>query len=63
MCEDFLGGAKVNMVGPLIFRQATVTMDLPFAAAVSSVLFATSLLLLVAYAWVGHTLRAEAASR
>ena len=59
----FLGGVKVNMVGPLIFQQATLTADLPFAAAVSSVLFATSLLLLVVYAWVGSALNAEARSR
>ncbi len=59
----FLGGVKVNMVGPLIYQQATLTADLPFAAAVSSVLFATSLLLLVAYAWAGRALRAEAGRR
>ena len=57
------GGVKVNMVGLLIFQQATLTADLPFAAAVSSVLFATSLLLLVVYAWVGSALNAEARSR
>jgi putative spermidine/putrescine transport system permease protein len=59
----FLGGVKVNMVGPLIFQQATLTVDWPFAAAVSSVLFATSLLLLMIYAWVGSALRVEAGSR
>ena len=59
----FLGGVKVNMVGPLIFQQATLTVDGPFAAAVSSVLFATSVLLLVAYAWVGSALRAESGGR
>jgi putative spermidine/putrescine transport system permease protein len=58
----FLGGVKVNMVGPLIFQQATLTVDWPFAAAVSSVLFATSLLLLMIYAWVGRALRVEAGS-
>jgi putative spermidine/putrescine transport system permease protein len=59
----FLGGVKVNMVGPLIFQQATLTVDGPFAAAVSSVLFATSLLLLVAYAWAASALRAEPGGR
>ena len=59
----FLGGVKVNMVGPLIFQQATLTADGPFAAAVSSVLFATSLLLLVAYAWAASALRAEPGGR
>ena len=50
----FLGGVKVNMLGPLIFQQATLTVDWPFAAAVSSVLFGTSLVLLVVYAWAGR---------
>jgi putative spermidine/putrescine transport system permease protein len=59
----FLGGVKVNMVGPLIFQQATLTVDGPFAAAVSCVLFATSLLLLIAYAWVGTALRGEPGGR
>ncbi len=59
----FLGGVKVNMVGPLIFQQATLTVDGPFAAAVSSVLFATSVVLLIAYAWVGGALRPETGGR
>jgi putative spermidine/putrescine transport system permease protein len=49
----FLGGVKVKMIGPLIFQQATLTVDWPFAAAISSVLFAVSFLLLVAYTWLG----------
>jgi putative spermidine/putrescine transport system permease protein len=56
----FLGGVKVKMIGPLIFQQATLTGDAAFAAAVSSVLFATSLLLLILYAYVGSALRTEA---
>jgi putative spermidine/putrescine transport system permease protein len=55
----FLGGVNVNMLGPLIFQQATLTVDWPFAAAVSSVLFGTSLLLLVIYAWAGRARGAE----
>jgi ABC-type spermidine/putrescine transport system permease subunit I len=50
----FLGGVKVKMIGPLIFQQATLTVDWPFAAAVSSVLFATSLLLLVVSTWASR---------
>jgi putative spermidine/putrescine transport system permease protein len=53
----FLGGVKVKMIGPLIFQQATLTADLPFAAAISSVLFATSFALLVAYTWAGAAMR------
>ena len=53
----FLGGVKVKMIGPLIFQQATLTADLPFAAAISSVLFATSFALLVAYTWAGASMR------
>jgi ABC-type spermidine/putrescine transport system permease subunit I len=53
----FLGGVKVKMIGPLIFQQATLTADLPFAAAISSVLFATSFALLVAYTWAGTSMR------
>jgi putative spermidine/putrescine transport system permease protein len=53
----FLGGVKVKMIGPLIFQQATLTVDWPFAAAISSVLFATSFLLLVAYTLAGATTR------
>jgi putative spermidine/putrescine transport system permease protein len=49
----FLGGVRVKMVGPLVFQQAMLTVDWPFAAAVSSVLFATSLLLLVVYTRLG----------
>ena len=45
----FLGGVRVKIVGPLVFQQAMLTVDWPFAAAISSVLFATSLVLLVAY--------------
>jgi putative spermidine/putrescine transport system permease protein len=49
----FLGGVKVKMIGPLIFQQATLTIDWPFAAAISSVLFATSFVLLVLYSMAG----------
>ena len=56
----FLGGIKVKMIGPLIFQQATLTVDWPFAAAISSVLFATSLALLVAYTWIGGSARGGA---
>ena len=61
----FLGGIKVKMIGPLIFQQATLTVDWPFAAAISSVLFATSFALLVAYTWAGAARGrgAEAAAR
>jgi ABC-type spermidine/putrescine transport system permease subunit I len=59
----FLGGVKVKMVGPLIFQQATLTIDWPFAAAVSSVLFATSLALLIVYAFATGGSRAAAADR
>lgn len=61
----FLGGIKVKMIGPLIFQQATLTVDWPFAAAISSLLFATSLALLAAYTWVGESRRggAEAPGR
>lgn len=61
----FLGGVRVKMVGPLVFQQAMQTADWPFAAAISTVLFATSLLLLVAYAWLGGGPRrgAEATAR
>ena len=51
----FLGGVKVKMIGPLIFQQATLTIDWPFAAAISSVLFATSFALLVLYTMAGAT--------
>lgn len=53
----FLGGVKVKMIGPLIFQQATLTVDWPFAAAISSVLFATSFLLLVGYTLAGAATR------
>lgn len=61
----FLGGVRVKMVGPLVFQQAMLTVDWPFAAAISSVLFATSLLLLVGYTWLGGGARRglEAAGR
>jgi putative spermidine/putrescine transport system permease protein len=61
----FLGGIKVKMIGPLIFQQATLTVDWPFAAAISSVLFATTLALLAAYTWIGGSARggAEATGR
>ena len=60
----FLGGVRVKIVGPLVFQQAMLTGDWPFAAAISSVLFATSLLLLVAYTWLGGARRGlEAAGR
>ena len=49
----FLGGLKVKMIGPLIFQQATLTIDWPFAAAISSVLFVTSFVLLVLYTRAG----------
>ena len=49
----FLGGVKVKMIGPLIFQQATLTIDWPFAAAISSVLFVTSFALLVLYTRAG----------
>ena len=53
----FLGGVKVKMIGPLIFQQATLTVDWPFAAAISSVLFATSFVLLIAYTLAGASTR------
>jgi len=61
----FLGGVRVKMVGPLVFQQAMLTVDWPFAAAVSSVLFATSLLLLVVYTRLGGSVGrgAEAVGR
>jgi putative spermidine/putrescine transport system permease protein len=59
----FLGGIKVKMIGPLIFQQATLTVDWPFAAAISSVLFMTSFALLVVYTWAGARHGAEAAGR
>ena len=49
----FLGGVRVKMVGPLLYQQAMLNVDWPFAAAISSVLFATSLVLLVTYTWLG----------
>ncbi len=58
----FLGGVNVRMLGPLIFQQATLTIDWPFAAAVSSVLFATSLGILVVYTWATSRLRAGTSS-
>jgi putative spermidine/putrescine transport system permease protein len=57
----FLGGVKVKMIGPLIFQQATLTVDWPFAAAISSVLFSVSFLLLVLYTWLGAERRPRAA--
>jgi putative spermidine/putrescine transport system permease protein len=55
----FLGGVRVKMVGPLVFQQAILTVDWPFAAAISSVLFATSFVLLVAYTWLGGVQRGD----
>jgi ABC-type spermidine/putrescine transport system permease subunit I len=52
----FLGGVKVKMLGPLIFQQATLAVDWPFAAAISSVLFGTSFVLLLVYTWAGGAL-------
>lgn len=53
----FLGGVRVKMIGPLVYQQAMITVDWPFAAAISSVLFATSFVLLLVYTWVGGSER------